>query len=765
MPYKIASLNLNPSKGANTIGEIFIAQPDAHKESLAGKLFILVEINSSRRERTNALKIINFLIDRLNHNYYQNEKILLREKIESLRPEHILEAALARTNSHLNDFINQEKIKLNRIDTNITVGLIYENKLHFTNSGKNKIFLIIKKPALNEKKQTQPIEPEDRYQIIDLTKKFAPEKKKKNVVEKKIFIDVISGEIPPRSYLFFTNETLPEYISIKQIKKIISTLPPAGAIEQIKNILTKINAYVGFLGIVVKNTVRETEIKPIPRQTGTSASQESVLSLNRTEEKTENLLTPSGMIKIKKWLALKNLLTKQKKDKSTTIVLKDKIYVKKRTSYLLKKIWQQIINIFKYIATLFYLLAKSCGSWQKFKKFWSQIYHQFITKIKKWLFHPFLHLNRRQKILLGLSLTFLLIFAANLTFYKIQKQQEEKNKFYTELKAKIEKKQNQIEANLLYSNEEGAKKLFTEINKLMEQLPQETEEEQKTYRIFQEKITQQIAKIRRIKKITTPTLLIDLSTIDKQAAPTNIIQLGKKIYLADSQQKSIYILNLGDNLVTTFTDLTKPIEKLKLPVRENENKIYYFNKENIVEFDVTNKIINLLPINLPAEESLIVGADAYNSRLYLLDKKNNQIYRYNRLVNGFGSPYSWIKEKINLNEAVDMSIDGHIYILKDNGQVLKFLRGRKIDFKLEEIDLPLTNPTRIKTFPDSKYIYILEVSAKRLAVFDKNGQYIMRYEVDSFNQWQDFIVDEKNKIIYALSNSSLYGFPASHLEE
>ncbi len=765
MPYKIASLNLNPGKNANTIGEIFIAQPDAHKESLAGKLFILIEINGSRRERANGIKLINFLIDRLNHNYYQNEKILLREKIDSLRPEHIFETALTKTNSHLNDFIRQEKIKLNRLDLNVTVGLIYKNKLHFTNNGKNKILLIIKKPALSKKKLSQSEKSKEEYQLIDLTERFAPEEKKKSASEKKIFTDVISGEIPPRSYLFFTNETLPEYISTKQIKKILSTLPPASAIEQIKNILTKINAYVGFLGIVIKNTVRERETESTLKPTKISTSQESVLSLNRTEEETENLLTPSGIIKIKKWLAFKNWLTGHKNNKTTTIILKDKIYVKKRTSYFLKKIWQQTINIFKYIAALTYILAKSCGSWQKFKNFCTQIYRQFTAKGKHWLIYPFFRLKRRQKILLGLSLIFLLVFTINLTSYKIQKQREEKNKFYTQLKTKIEKKQNQIEANLLYSNEEGAKKLFAEINKLMNQLPQETEEEKKTYRTLQEKIAQQLAKIRRIKKISSPTLLTDLNENNKQAAPINIIQLGEKIYVADSRQKSIYIFNLKNNLVTTFIDLTKPINELRLPAKENENKIYYFNKENIAEFDVTNKTINLLPIDLPINGNLIIGTDVYNSRLYLLDRQNNQIYRYDRLINGFGSPYYWLKEKIDLSKAVDISIDGHIYILKNDGQVLKFLRGRQVDFQLEKIDPPLKAPTKLKTSSDSKYIYILEANTKRLAVFDKSGQYIMRYEVDSFNQWQDFVVDEKNKIIYALSESSLYAFPASHLEE
>jgi nucleoside diphosphate kinase len=97
MYYKIAQLMLTPGKKASTVSDIFIAQPDVIKESLAGKLFILFEIES---KKVDSLKVINFLIDNINYHYYQSEKIILREKITSLKVEHIFEDALAKTNKN-----------------------------------------------------------------------------------------------------------------------------------------------------------------------------------------------------------------------------------------------------------------------------------------------------------------------------------------------------------------------------------------------------------------------------------------------------------------------------------------------------------------------------------------------------------------------------------------------------------------------------------------------------------------------------------------
>jgi len=139
MYYKITSLILSSAQNSGSTNEIFIAQPDANKEALAGKLFALVEINSRRSE---VLKIINFLVNGLNHNYYQNEKIILRERISTLKVEHIFETSLAKTNKELNEFLEREKINIPLAAFNITVGIVYENELHFSNLGKNRCLLI-----------------------------------------------------------------------------------------------------------------------------------------------------------------------------------------------------------------------------------------------------------------------------------------------------------------------------------------------------------------------------------------------------------------------------------------------------------------------------------------------------------------------------------------------------------------------------------------------------------------------------------------------
>ena len=379
----------------------------------------------------------------------------------------------------------------------------------------------------------------------------------------------------------------------------------------------------------------------------------------------------------------------------------------------------------------------------------------------------FKNLNQKNKILLVFAVFFLLIFIFNLSLIKIRNEQIKQKEAYEDLSALIEKKQNQAEANLLYSNEGGAKKLFTEIENLMRIFPQDTDEQKKQLSQFQKKFNFQLEKIRRVERIDNPPELANFINLNSQARPENIFLVGEvnKIYSADSSQKSIYILDISNNLITTLTDLEQPIVSLKLPTVGLDQSIYYFNNTNIIELETGQEKMNSLSINIIGHHYDFISSDTYNNRLYLLNAKDSQIYRYHRVGNGFSSPYSWLKEKVDLTTAVDMSIDGHIYILKNNGQILKLLRGKTVDFTLEQPDPPLEKPSKLFVSPELKYIYVLEPAAKRLILFDKTGQFLMQYQSDKFTDLKDFIVDEKNKILYFLNNTSVFGFTGVHFEE
>ena len=71
MNCKIAPILLSSAGKSKISNDIFIAQPNSIKEDLAGKLFILIEVLGLNGKK---IKIINFLIDKLNQNYIKMKK-------------------------------------------------------------------------------------------------------------------------------------------------------------------------------------------------------------------------------------------------------------------------------------------------------------------------------------------------------------------------------------------------------------------------------------------------------------------------------------------------------------------------------------------------------------------------------------------------------------------------------------------------------------------------------------------------------------------
>lgn len=770
---KIAEILLTPGKRATTTSEIFVAQPDANKELLAGKLFILIEIESKRAED---LKIINFLIENLNNNYYQNEKIILRERVATVKVEHIFESALAKTNKNLAEFIRAEKIKINPRTINATVGIIFENTLLFSNVGKNKAFLIYKS---KDNAPAQKSTGQKKYNITNVAG-GEEENEKKNIVNSaKMFSNVISGTIPKYGYFIFTNEALPEYLSGRQLVEIITTLPPLSAAEQIKNDLLKINYYVSFLGLIIKNAAGY-EAEEIVKVMAKPSTQESISNLNLTEEKTEKLLAPKGYVNFGRWLNFPAKLfslarikifgsKKAKPLGASENLLRDKIFFRKKANLIfLKKIGSLFRNIFIYLINFFVYLYKLLTDREKLLELSKKIKNipfVFYNKIKN-IYPWFKNLGLKNKILFVAAIIFLFLFSQNILIKTIKNNKVEKEKEYTNLIKPIEQKLNQVEASLLYGNEDSARLLLGEVKNLLGELPQKSNSEKEQYKKYDDKYNAMLEKISNVVKIANPRELADFSKLDPEANTENIAfsPLSGKIYAADSSRKSIYGLDLKDNAATFVAKNNQLFSGLKHPSLAKDENIYYFNGNEIIQINTKTNEIKPLSISIKNGVENIVSMASFNNKLYLIDKKEGQIYSYKKEGAGFPGASIWLKKTADLSNATGIAIDGSIYILKKTGQTLKYLKGAEEEFNLTAPEPGMEDAKKIMVSPELNYIYILEPAKNRLIIFNKEGKFLMQYKSDKFNNIKDFTVNEEKKNIYFLNGNSVYEVPGEHFK-
>jgi serine/threonine protein phosphatase PrpC len=745
---KIASIILNSAK-AEGLSDVFVAQPDSLKENLAGKTFLLAEMPGKKAE---GRKIFDFLVKALNDNYYNDEKILFRGKIEGLKIENIFEAAVTKTNKNLAEWLASEKIKINPTATNITLGVIYENKLYFATFGRNRALLVYRHG--------------DDYEIINVEANAeevmneAVEAENAGPQTPKLFSSVISGEVPPNSYFIFTSEALPEYLSGQDLIRIVTKLPPIAAAEQIKNVLAKINTYVPFLGIIIKNTVGASGQETKEEVEENSSAYSSISSLNYTEQKTEQMLAPAGLINLSKitkavqqsvrrWFAGPAQLGKkylrpseQSADKevqpsldlgtvkslnlarSDSFLLKEKIFFKKKSSWLgvaLKNLVLGALDLFNP---------------QRWADWW--------TNLKLWL----ASLNQKNRWLFITLSLLVVIFIGSILYTNWSHQRQVAQTNFDNLVATIENQESAVDAHLLYDDQAGAKTALIAAQAALSSLPQKTPEQRAVYARLAASLSLNEEKIEKIVRVSAAVKANDLAglTVD------NLVYLGGKIYGAGGS--TIYKLTPS---ASTYTKITAAgASNLASPVVAGAN-LYYADGNQIIQYAPASGVSHILKISSLDPATSLAGFSIYgsNQSLYAVAPSKNQIYRYSKSASGFGVKTDWLQDTADLSLGTSLGIDGNIYVLENNGQVLKFYKNKAAAFS----STPLTPVTAAasKLLVGQKYLYIFDASAKRLAVLDKtNGTLLNQYIVNSLVKPQDVAIDETGKTAYFLDSGAIY---------
>lgn len=741
-------LNLNKTPGASAV---FISQPNSEKEKLAGKSFLLAEIGGRKSESE---KIIKFLTNELEKNYY-DDKLFLIGKINGLKLENIFEAAIGKINQNLEKFLNENKIKLNAIATSITIGAIFENKLHFSSFGKNRSLLIYRR--------------QDGYEIINVENHATnePEKerekgKEANTKKPDLFSSVINGEIPLGSYFIFASESLPEYLSGREMVEIITKLPPIVASEQIKNVLTKINSYIPFLGIIIKNTTDSSGKEINENLDQVISVQNSISTLNHTEQKTENMLAPAGLVNWTK--AAKSIKSLFKRLKSRNNKVSRKIALKEavrdsinNTATISNPNKKEMINIFN--------LPKANSFLRQNKVSLKKSSHYFFKNTKKLLvslpriFTPSFWkdltknsllwlkaLNKKNIILFSGLILIALVLVISLTMTRINKDKQQELENFQALLQQINEKEGLIDSNLLYNNEDGAIRVLNDAKNLANSLPREKDFQITAYNEIMDKLTLLEEKTLKISKIQELNQAFDVTDLSLD----NLVFVADKIYGAQSDTVYVFDVVSKEKIEIKISGAIN----LSAPKYDGDNTIYYRDSEKIFRLDTkTSKFTsaNLSDV-LTTEDQANFGI--YNQRVYLLSPLDNKLFAYPYNLN---SRSNWFKEDANIAEAVDLFIDGSIYILNKDSSLKKYYQG-----KLQSFNNLALNPSTYsaqKLLGDDKQLYILDPSNKRLAIVSKDdGHLISQYIFTSLTDIKDFSLDTNNKKVYILADNKIYEF-------
>ncbi|OQA53114.1 MAG: hypothetical protein BWY43_00187 [candidate division WS2 bacterium ADurb.Bin280] len=150
----------------------------------------------------------------------------------------------------------------------------------------------------------------------------------------------------------------------------------------------------------------------------------------------------------------------------------------------------------------------------------------------------------------------------------------------------------------------------------------------------------------------------------------------------------------------------------------------------------------------------------YLDNLYVLDIDNNQIWRIPRAENEYNETQKYIRDDTVLALYSDMAIDGSIYLLNEQCEILKLARGRfENRFKIDppgsqEIN---TGCKKIIASPTQENIFVLRNSGDKLVLMEinKEGKFIKQYEMQSSDEVIDIAFTEDPKALFIRTTNKI----------
>ena len=193
-----------------------------------------------------------------------------------------------------------------------------------------------------------------------------------------------------------------------------------------------------------------------------------------------------------------------------------------------------------------------------------------------------------------------------------------------------------------------------------------------------------------------------------------------------------------------------------------ENKILIATKnQNLYEFKPSDKTVTKLA---PADGDKFSPSKAigmFLTNIYLLDNDNDQIWKYTQTNDGIKAAQKYLpRSQIDLAKAIDITIDGAIYIIYADGKVNKLLKGEKQEFGLTNIPKPfdvIKQPLKIYTQEDSPSIYVVDNGEHRILEFDKNGVFFHQYVLPAdFKDIASAAFQIKSKRVFLINKDKLF---------
>jgi hypothetical protein len=185
------------------------------------------------------------------------------------------------------------------------------------------------------------------------------------------------------------------------------------------------------------------------------------------------------------------------------------------------------------------------------------------------------------------------------------------------------------------------------------------------------------------------------------------------------------------------------------------------------QFDASRNTWSARAANEPAAWARATMAATYANNLYLIDPSRNQILKYVSPTPDvtWTASVTYFAPGVtppDLSTAIDLVIDGEVWIIRADGSVSRFYEGRPREITLSGLDAPIAKPLALITTERMTNLYVVDAGNPRVLQFDKvTGRLARQFKPhsqgrDAFKALQAFAVDEPNRRFVFVSAGKAY---------
>jgi len=715
---------------------------DPEKSSL-GKIFVLVEITNPWYPNS---QIGQSIINTLVQEYY---------KFDNNDSAANFEQALKKVNETLGQIAQKgETDWIGNI--NSILALIKENEIYLTSAGKAEAILY-----RNEK-----------------TNHIAENNSDTKQHPMKTFSNIISGELISGDKIVFTSPVMFDHLSPKELDDNVKLNHPYEAAQEITLFLKKdrsrsVNAIIieAFDKDKIENTsLAQDEVVYLDQTNGLNSF------MNSSKKFTDKLgptIESIGKSFALGWDKIKTFIHKEVAPRTKTTWEKTKEISKKGYTHFTTKTAPQIKNAIKPIANKIsdqFKRRESLPIEIDNKKPYSVHYYEeggkkksnFIKNLSNkfkfdssklsgflpWLFDK----KNRSVIYVLIAIILLIILIINIgNLKKVQnskKQETEQSQLLDQSNSKFE----EAKLAILYNDQTKAKNLLNEVitsaTDIMKNQPKLADSAKELIN----KANVEFDKLTSTTRFNSPALITD--TLNA----SSIFVINDIIFAPNSNSNNLQYLNTTD----------KVVKDKALLENENLTSFGFDNKDNYIYAQSDKDAIYKFNSadNNPEKITLAKGAwekansiSMFLGSLYLLNSTDGQIYKHISGSAGFAAGTNYVDtSKVDIKNAVSMTIDGSVYILKSDNTIIKLSKSNLQDFNLKDIPTPndkITKGKKVWTTSEINSLFVLD--GNRILELDKTGKFLHQYAFSpDLQDITDFFIQSTEKIIWVLNDKKVY---------